>query len=221
VAEVDGRALGLCHWVTLADSGYVRQLIVDPRARRSGVGRALLEFVAARLKERGKTGWALNVKPDNVAAIRLYEALGFRRKYASVAMRLDWARVPELPESPRVHARPVTATDDATLERLFSLAPGQVQGMREGKRVLLTLVDANDRLLALAAFNPTYPGSFPFRMTDARLARALLEAVRPHARPTDTYVNLVVEDDEALVALLRAHGAQVRMNIDHYTGTLG
>lgn len=221
IAELNGTPAGLIYTVTLAETGYVRNLIVAPSARRHGVGRALLEFVANQLRANGKTGWALNVKPDNVAAIRLYEAMGFRRRYASVAMRLDWSRVSELPESPKLHARPVTPADDGALERLFTLAPGQVQGMRESKRVLITLVDANDRLHALAAFNPSFPGSFPFRMTDPRLARALLEAMHPHALAGATYVNLVVEDDDALASLLRSHGAQVRMNIDHYAGPLG
>lgn len=220
IAELNGTPAGLLYAVTLAETGYVRNLIVDPAARRHGVGRALLEFYAQQLRAKGRTGWALNVKPDNVAAIRLYEAMGFRRRYASVALRLDWVRVSELPESPPLHARPVAPADDAVVERLFALAPGQLQGLRESKRVLLTLVDATDRLHAIAAFNPSFPGSFPFRTTDPRMARALLEAMRPHALANATYVNLVVEDDEALAALLRSHGAQVRMNVDHYAGPL-
>ena len=117
-------------------------------------------------------------------------------------------------------ARPVTPHDDVALERLFALPAGQVQGLRESKRVLLTLVDEAGRVAALAAYNPSYPGAFPFRVRDPLMARALLEARRPLALPGAEWTGLVVENDDALVALLRTHGASVRMNIDHYVGTL-
>lgn len=220
VAERAGEALGVCTWVKLERSGHVRALIVDPRERRTGAGRALLEVVERRLRAAGCTTWALNVKPENVAAIRLYVSLGFRRAYASVALRLEWAAVEHLPVSPHVQPRAVTPEDDAALERLFSLPAGQVAGLRQSKRVLLTLVNEAGEVTALSAFNPSYPGAFPFRAKEPVLARALLEAMRPHALPGAEWTGLVVENDDALVALLRAHGASVRMNIDHYVGQL-
>lgn len=220
VAERDGVVVGLCHWVTLEGGGVVRQLIVDPKARRTGAGRALLGFVAQSLRAAGKARWELNVKPDNHAAIALYESLGFRRASASVALRLHWEQVDTLPVSPPAHARPVQPADDGALERLFKLSAGQVQGLRQGQRVLLTLIDEAGRPCALAAFNPHYPGAFPFRVTTPVLARALLDAMRPHALPGATFVAVVVEDDDALAALLRAHGAEVRTYVDHYTGPL-
>lgn len=220
VAERGGEAVAVCTWVKLEGSGHVRTLIVDPHARRTGAGRALLAVVAEKLRASGCSTWALNVKPENVAAVSLYRSLGFRRAYGSVALRLEWAAVEQLPVSPAVQARPVTPHDDQALERLFALPAGQLKGLRESKRVLLTLVDEAGRVAGLSAYNPSYPGAFPFRVREPLLARALLEAMRPHALPGAEWTGLVVEDDDALVALLRAHGASVRMNIDHYVGPL-
>lgn len=220
IAERHGVPLGLCHWVPMGDGGHVRQLIVDPKARRTGAGRALLEFVAAQLRAGGATKWELNVKPENAAAIRLYESVGFRRAYGSSALRLTWAQVDTLPASPPSAQRQLTSADDASLERLFHLPAGHVRWLREVHRVLLALVDPDGRWSGFAAFNPSYPGAFPFRVTTPSLARALLEAMRPHALQGATFVGVVVEDDDALAALLRAHGAEVRTLVDHYAGPL-
>lgn len=220
VAERDGVGVGTCTWDLLDGSGYVRQLIVDPAAQRLGVGRTLLEHVRARLLAAGSREWRLNVKPDNAAAIALYESLGFRRQYASVALRLDWARVPDLPPGPAGQARLLTPAEDAAVERLFSLPAGQIAGFRANQRVLVTLVDEARGPRALAAFNPDYPGAFPFRVDEPTRAKALLEAMHPHARPGATFVGVVVENDDALVSLLRTGGASVRMNFDHYAGPL-
>ena len=220
VAERGGEAVGVCTWVRLEGSGHVRTLIVDPHERRTGAGRALLGVVAEKLRAAGCTSWALNVKPENVAAVTLYSSLGFKRAYGSVAMRFEWATVERLPAGPAVQARPVTPHDDPALERLFSLPAGQVQGLRASQRVLLTLVDEAGRVAALSAYNPNYPGAFPFRVGDPLMARALLQTMRPYALPGAEWTGLVVENDDGLVALLRAHGASVRMNIDHYVGAL-
>ena len=220
VAERAGEPVGVCTWVKLVGSGHVRTLIVDPHERRTGAGKAMLAVVARKLRDAGCTTWALNVKPENIAAVKLYSSLGFKRAYGSVALRFEWATVERLPGGPPMLARPVTPHDDVALERLFALPAGQVQGLRDSKRVLLTLVDEAGRVAALAAYNPSYPGAFPFRVRDPLMARALLEAMRPHALPGAEWTGLVVENDDALVALLRTHGASVRMNIDHYVGTL-
>lgn len=219
VAEQGGVAVGVCTFVELQGCGHVRALMVDPRSRRAGAGRALLEAVAAKLRAGNCTKWTLNVKPQNVGAIALYVSLGFERDYSATALRLPWSSVEKLPPSPPVQARMVTPEDDRALEQLFSLSPGQVAGLRKSKRLLLTLVDEGAGI-ALAAFDPAYPGAFPFRVKELGFARALLESMRPHALPGAEWTGVVVENDEALAKLLRAHGASVRMDIDHYTGEL-
>lgn len=220
VAVQDGEAVGVCTWAKLEGSGHVRTLIVAPPARRTGAARALLGVVAGKLRVAGCSTWALNVKPENTAATHLYRSLGFRRAYASLALRLHWAAVKQLPAGPPVHSRAVTPADDPALERLFSLPAGQLAALRQSRRVLLTLVDQAGAVLALSAFNPSYPGAFPFRVKEPLLARTLLEAMQPHALPGAEWTGLVVENDEALVALFRAHGATVRTAIHHYVGPL-
>lgn len=220
VAERGGEAVAVCTWVKLEGSGHVRTLIVDPHARRTGAGRALLEVVAQKLRAEGCTHWALNVKPENVAAVALYTSLGFRREYASVQLRFHWSAVKSLPLGPKVQARAATPEDDKALEEAFSLPKGKVESLRQAKRVLLMLIDETGAVAGLSAYNPSYPGAFPFSVKTPELARSLLEAMAPHAIPGAEWTGLVVENDEALVALLQSSGATVRMHIDHYVGTL-
>jgi hypothetical protein len=44
--------------------------------------------------------------------------------------------------------------------------------------------------------------------------------MRPHARPGDLEVHLVIEGDEALAAHLVRAGALVKLRFDHYGGAL-
>ena len=55
----------------------IHDLAVIPAYRRQGVGRLLLEQVAARGQELGCCKLTLEVRADNHAAQRLYEAVGF------------------------------------------------------------------------------------------------------------------------------------------------
>ena len=85
IAERGGESVGACTFVTLEGNGHVRALMVDPRTRRFGVGRSLLEAVAGKLRAGGCSKWTLNVKPENTAATALYVSLGFRRGFSAVA----------------------------------------------------------------------------------------------------------------------------------------
>jgi len=53
-------------------------LAVEPRARGLGLARTLLAAAEAEARRRGAAALTLEVRVDNAAAIRLYEALGYR-----------------------------------------------------------------------------------------------------------------------------------------------
>ena len=55
----------------------IHDLAVIPAYRRQGVGRLLLERVAAKGQELGCCKLTLEVRADNHSAQRLYEAVGF------------------------------------------------------------------------------------------------------------------------------------------------
>lgn len=64
---------------TVLDEAELLRVAVRPEARRCGLARRLLERGFEVLVERGVAVCHLEVRDDNVAALRLYEALGFER----------------------------------------------------------------------------------------------------------------------------------------------
>ena len=74
VAETEGRILGFAMYRVVAGEGELLNLAVDPSARRTGVGRALLQAMMQQAEI-----WHLEVRESNVAAIALYDSLGYQK----------------------------------------------------------------------------------------------------------------------------------------------
>ena len=220
VAMIGSGVVGYCYFQELADGGYVRNVVVDVAARRRGVGRALMQAAAEELLAHGKTSWRLNVKPDNEAAIRLYEWFGMRTAYAGKAFLLPWRAVAAMP-SYGATVKLAGPDRDTVLEDAFTLPRGQLTRSRQTGRTIFEAIadNAPSSILGLADFNPRFPGAFPFRVVDPRVARDLLTAMRALV-PDDQAVNLIAEDDEPLAALFMEAGATLRMNILHMVGPL-
>ena len=64
---------------TVADEAELLTIAVEPRWRGKGVGRALMDAVFADLMMSPARRMFLEVDEQNLAAIRLYEKLGFAR----------------------------------------------------------------------------------------------------------------------------------------------
>jgi GNAT superfamily N-acetyltransferase len=217
IAHDGADALGFAFAQEYVDTGYVRNVVVAAEARRRGVGRALMEATARHLRAAGRSRWRLNVAPQNVAARALYESLGMRTLYTSRAVRLPWASAGVLPASSDVVEESAPARD-AELEALFELPRGQLAAQRGAGRVILAARAAGG-LRGVAVLAPAFPGAFPFRALERGAARRLVEAM--HARVADRqHVNLVIDDDEALVSSLAAAGAEVRGSFLHLEGPL-
>ena len=60
-----------------AEDCWLEDLYVREDARRSGLGRALVEAAVERARERGCRRIELDVNEDNAPALALYEACGF------------------------------------------------------------------------------------------------------------------------------------------------
>jgi ribosomal protein S18 acetylase RimI-like enzyme len=90
VAEDVGEVLG---YVQLAlhspRLGWIHDLYVRERARRRGVGTALLVEAAAVLRARGVETMGLEVNDSNAGARALYDGLGFTAFSRSLAVPLD------------------------------------------------------------------------------------------------------------------------------------
>jgi GNAT superfamily N-acetyltransferase len=87
VAERDGAVVGYVYagvearsWKELRDTaGFIHDVVVDPGARRLGIGTRLIETAVAWLATRGVPRVVLWTAEKNHDAQRLFQHLGFRR----------------------------------------------------------------------------------------------------------------------------------------------
>jgi GNAT superfamily N-acetyltransferase len=83
VAVVDGAIIGFVHLLPTFDTLGMRpawtleDLYVDPAARRTGVGAALLQFAEGFARESGASRLTLSTAHTNTSAQRLYERNGW------------------------------------------------------------------------------------------------------------------------------------------------
>lgn len=228
IAEAGGgarpaRAVGYAYFQIIRETAYVRHVVTAPDARHEGVGRALMTAIAERAVAHAPpcTAWCLNVKPDNVAAIALYTRMGLTRAFETRALRVPWSVLDtrQTLQDARILARVITPDDDARVEPPMKLLEGQLAASRrlEG-RLLLGLFDDGE-VLGATVFDPTFPGAYPFRVARPDLALVLLDALRSHANPTDTLVNVVVEGQPDVADALLAAGATVKMESVHMSSS--
>jgi ribosomal protein S18 acetylase RimI-like enzyme len=76
----DDRVVGYAICGCAGRQGYVQRLAVRPGHRRAGLGAALVVDGLAWMRKRGADDAVVNTQIDNVAALALYDHLGFRRR---------------------------------------------------------------------------------------------------------------------------------------------
>jgi len=96
VAERGGDVLGYVYagiephsWKELRDeAGFIHDIVVDERGRRTGLASALVERALGWLRERGMPRVVLWTAERNDVAQRLFVALGFRRTMIEMTREL-------------------------------------------------------------------------------------------------------------------------------------
>jgi ribosomal protein S18 acetylase RimI-like enzyme len=218
ISERAGRVAGYITFIALSETGHVRNLVVAPDARGTGVGRELMRAAAGALRAQGVGEWHLNVKVENTPAIRLYEALGMQVEHRSRVLRVPIARIGELPAA-EATVLPVEPAEDDDIERALDLLAGRIAMMRvKPDRMLWQLRDHACAPVGFAAFDPSLPGAMPFRVARPALAGTLLGELANHT--ANAWIQVVVEDDDRTADLLIGAGAEVRLELLHYRGAL-
>lgn len=130
-----------------------------------------------------------------------------------------------MPEGSRVRAAESPQTDDADLERKFGLLPGQISRARgrAGVRVIVTRETAAPPTagpVGLAVFDPSFPGTFPFRCESPAHLGPLVQCLAQLYSGESPYLQFVVEDAPPIADALASAGAARIHDIVHMRGEL-
>ena len=217
-------ALGYVHYAALKGVTFVRHVATAPEARRQGIARMLLQEVADGARAPESTEWCLNVKPDNAAAIALYEGLGMSRRSMSRALGIRWRTIEDAPvdvvAAASVVAREILSEDDARVTTAMRLMPGQLETARAMGGRTLFMLEAPGIVVGAAIFDPKFPGAYPFRVARPELAPVLLRALQPFKLPAQDMLSVVCEDQPDVAALLESLGAWLKLEAIHMRGPL-
>ena len=216
--------VGYALYDVLDGLAYVRHLVTGPEARRTGVGRALLRAVAEDAVALGARTWVLNVKPDNVAALALYESLGFRPTFRVHAVHIAWDDALAAQQAARadVEISALTPEADAEVEAAMKLLPGQLGAARAlgGRTALVARHRATGAIAGVSVYDPGFPSTYPFKASSPEVAFALLAATRPLAPADHVGVNMKLDDLEAVKDAVLAAGGGLRLEAQALAGPL-
>lgn len=224
IAEESGAVVGYLFYEHVGSTLYIRNVVSAPTARRRGIGRALMKEVLVRRRAPGTRDWCLNVKEDNVPAIRLYESLGLRIAYTTHVLQIPWSA--QVPASDAIEVRTPLPGEGAVLEPALGLLSGLVEHHRKLERVLLAAFDEHGEAAGFASYNPAFPGAFPFKAKRVEVAGTLLRAMAPYRLYLQgddwrsTSVQLVLEDEATLSEELVHLGATCVLKIFHMKAPL-
>jgi GNAT superfamily N-acetyltransferase len=160
VAMADDQLVGMITTVCFGPSGWIGNLIVDPRSRGRGIGRALMEHGLDRLLARGTATVRLEGDPPGVP---LYRKLGFVDEFDSCrfarsasAMRptlddssIDVMSFGDLDEVAELDATIFGANRRRFLELILSCADLALVRRRGGSIVASLLASHTDRGLRI------------------------------------------------------------------------
>lgn len=78
VALGDGKIVGYGGYWACIDESHITTVAVTSSSRRRGIGKRLMQALLARAQESGMTCSTLEVRASNVAAVQMYEGMGFK-----------------------------------------------------------------------------------------------------------------------------------------------
>ncbi|MDI6805699.1 MAG: ribosomal protein S18-alanine N-acetyltransferase, partial [Candidatus Bathyarchaeia archaeon] len=77
--KIVGFIIGIIHMERNTLAGHILTIDVSPPYRRKGIAQRLLKKIEEIFKEKGVKSCRLEVREDNVAALRLYQKLGYKK----------------------------------------------------------------------------------------------------------------------------------------------
>jgi ribosomal-protein-alanine acetyltransferase len=78
-SEIVGFIIGMIYYERNAQVGHILTIDITPVYRKKGAAQKLLQEIEKIFKEKGSRASLLEVREDNIAALGLYQKLGYKR----------------------------------------------------------------------------------------------------------------------------------------------
>jgi hypothetical protein len=174
--------------------------------------------------EEGCRRWYLNVKRDNAPARRLYERCGMAIERDLWLLAVRWPQINALAGDRSVAAAAPYVPepdDEAVIADRFGLLPARLASHRARPGLTAVALREGGEPVAYAIFDPRLPGAVVLCAARPGLVRPLLDALRPHAPPSESdVVRVVIDGEHHLMQLLVGAGAEVVFELVQMGGRL-
>jgi GNAT superfamily N-acetyltransferase len=202
VAMDGDQPVGMVTTACFGPSGWVGNLIVEPRCRGRGSGRALMEHGLDRLRGRGTTTVRLEGDPEGIP---LYRKLGFVDEFESCRFTLSGSRVrPALGDSAVETVSPGDLDEVAALDaEIFGADRRRFLGLKLACAELAVVRRPNGRTVASLLAAPTDRGFRigPCVALSRADARCLIAAAIVAASGRPVLIGVPAPNTEALAML--------------------
>jgi len=78
-SEIIGFIIGIIYLERNSPTGHILTIDISPIYRRKGIAQKLLQEIEKIFKEKGVKACRLEVREDNIAALRLYQKFGYKK----------------------------------------------------------------------------------------------------------------------------------------------
>jgi hypothetical protein len=214
----------------LVRTGYVRHVVIAPthRGRRPWADRHAGRSEAPA-SPGVRTDWCLHVigheHPRGASVRTLRDAA--RVHFAIHSDARGPSRACSRAMNTDLTTRRIEAQDDEAVEAAFALARGQLASVRSTRwthaRRPALATQPDETCVAVACFDPRFPGASPFRVQALEPWRGSVARCHPPARAagSTTHLSVMVENHDALAArLLEARRRSSTYTITHMAGPL-
>jgi GNAT superfamily N-acetyltransferase len=204
VAYEEGRPVAVAMLCLRGDRAWVGGMGVVPGARGRGHGAAVMRAILGHAAAAGASMVDLEVIESNAPAIRIYEALGFRKTRRLLVWKLDPGTSPSPRPAPANPEHQEIELEPVGVARALDLIDPWVPGSPPWQRSRRTIENLPDPPAALAAFREgRVAGAVAFRAVPDRVSVLALGADQQDAGVLSAMVaGLRTRHPAAMVRLL-------------------
>ena len=214
VADSNGTALGYLVVTVDGLSCVINRVGVRIEHQNKGIGTNLMKTALKWLQEQKIHHVKLYVLMDNPQALALYKKSGFHTGGRAWHYIVPFDRVEDA--NPKFKCEILSPSIIQEVSIKFHQLEEMIRRFYEDPKNV-SLVLKSDKLIGYCRFTPSFPGAFPFIITDLRGFDSFGQCLISFSQNNFDYFRLTFEDNEELANFLEKRGCQLHHNMYYLT----